>query len=91
VHIEEVLEKSARTHQIPDCCLGFTPPDPEEMSQEDQLFVCFISRQSGRSQSHSDHLSEAHGGSRGDTFNRLKDIVAKPYQEFKDVFSQGIL
>src|SRR5882724_4333701 len=58
------------------------------MSQDDQIFIQFIDTQSEdirAAQTISQKLAEASGDNHSTHF---KDIVPKPYQEFRDVFSK---
>jgi len=85
--MKEVLEDpSELTETGPP--LGFACPDPDEMSQENQLFVCFINGQLEEvrsTQTISKKLAEVAGDTHLTCF---EDIVPKPYQEFKDIFAK---
>ena len=67
---------------------GFTHPDLDEMSWGDWLFVCFMGHgpeEVRATQTIYQGLAEAAGEAWSMCF---EDIVPKPYQEFKDVFSK---
>jgi|SRR5882724_2205105 len=86
VHIEEVPEDQPEPTK-PRPPSGFTQLDMDEMSQGEKLFVCFIGHgaEVGASQTVSQRLAEAAGETHSMCF---KDIVPKPYQEFKDIFAK---
>jgi len=87
VHIEEVLEdqpETTNTGPLP----GFICPDPDEMTQGDRLFVCFISEQLEEvraAQTISQKLVEVVEETCSTHF---EDIVPKPYQKFKDALAK---
>jgi len=87
VHIEEVPEGQAEPNKakLPP---GFACPDPDYLDQGDRLFVCFIGKHSEEvkaTQMISQKLAEA---TEGTCSTHFKDIVPKPYQEFKDIFAK---
>ena len=87
VHIEEVPEgwtEPNKTEPPP----GFAHPDTDDLDQGDRLFICFIDEHLAEvkaTQTISQKLAEATKGTCSMCF---EDIVPKPYQEFKDVFTK---
>src|SRR5467141_2360613 len=87
VHIKEVPEDQpgpSETEPPP----GFACPDPDDLDRGDRLFVQFIGEHSEEvraTQTISQRLAEAAEGPHKTCF---EDIVPKPYQEFKDVFTK---
>src|SRR5882724_5289291 len=87
VHIEEVPEGWAEPNKA-EPPPGFAHPDPDDLDRGNQLFICFIGEHSEEvkaTQMISQKLVEAAEGTHSTHF---KDIVPKPYQEFKDVFTK---
>src|SRR5882724_8180064 len=87
VHIKEVPEGWAEPNKA-EPPPGFACPDPDELDRGDRLFICFIGEPSEEvkaTQMISQRFVEATEGTRSTCF---KDIVPKPYQEFKDIFTK---
>jgi len=86
VHIEEVPEEQPEPQEtgLPP---GFTHPNSEDMDQGDRLFICFIGehQDTQATQAISQKLAEVTGETHPTFF---KDIVPKPYQEFRDIFAK---
>jgi len=89
VHIKEVLEGQPEPTEA-EPPPGLACPEPDNMNKGDQLFVCFIGEQTEdvkATQTISQKLTEGAGETHSTLF---KDIVPKPYQEFKNVFAQEL-
>ena len=90
VHVEEVPEFES-THTEAEPSPGFAQPDPDELDKGDRLLIRFVGAQSeeiGATQTISQKLAKAAGGTSSTCF---EDIVPKPYQEFRDVFTKDPL
>src|SRR5882724_13103700 len=87
VHVEEVPE-SESTCMEAEPSPGFARLDPDKLDEGDRLLILFVGTQSEEiraTQTISQKLAKAAGGTLSTCF---KDIVPKPYQEFRDVFTK---